>query len=287
MEGDYRVKMNRRDVISAALHRDDDESCILMGILNITPDSFHAASRQTSHEKAIESGLRMWSQGATWLDVGGESTRPNADFVSQQVELDRVIPVVIGLRQANPDGLISIDTRRPEVARQAIAAGADMVNDVSGLRDPEMVNVVLESGCAVCIMHMQGEPNNMQSNPTYQNCSQEVSDNLKEIANALVMAGHPAQLICLDPGIGFGKTLQHNVELLQQHELFRGINNYSILWGVSRKSMISQLTGKTKTDDRLSGTLAVAAFANEEGIDILRVHDIEEHVDLLNVLNIL
>jgi dihydropteroate synthase len=110
---------------------------------------------------------------------------------------------------------------------------------------------------------------------------------LKEIANALVMAGHPAQLICLDPGIGFGKTLQHNVELLQQHELFRGTNNYSILWGVSRKSMISQLTGKTKTDDRLSGTLAVAAFANEEGIDILRVHDVEEHVDLLKVLNTL
>ncbi len=162
-----------------------------------------------------------------------------------------------------------------------------MVNDVSGLRDSEMVKVVLDSGCAVCIMHMQGEPNNMQSNPTYQNCSQEVSENLKEIANALVMAGHPAQLICLDPGIGFGKTLQHNVELLQQHELFRGVKNYSILWGVSRKSLISQLTGKTKTDDRLSGTLAIAAFGHDEGIDILRVHDVEEHIDLLNVLNTL
>ena len=287
MEDDYRPKMNRREAIFAALQRTDEGSCILMGILNLTPDSFHAASRQESHEKAIVNGLNMWSQGATWVDIGGESTRPNADYVSQQDELDRVLPVIIGLRKANPDGLISIDTRRPEVARQAIEAGADMVNDVSGLRDPEMINVVLESGCAVCIMHMQGEPNNMQSNPTYQNCSQEVSDNLKETANALVMAGHPAQLICLDPGIGFGKTLQHNVELLQQHELFRGTNNYSILWGVSRKSMISQLTGKTKTDDRLSGTLAVAAFANEEGIDILRVHDVEEHVDMLKVLNTL
>ena len=287
MEGDSRPNSHRRDAIFAALRRNDEDSCIIMGILNITPDSFHAASRQASLESAIENGLRMWRQGATWVDVGGESTRPNADFVSQQEELDRVIPVIIGLRQANPDGLLSIDTRRPEVARRAIEAGVDMVNDVSGLRDSEMVKVVLDSGCAICIMHMQGEPNNMQSNPTYQNCSQEVSENLKEIANALVMAGHPEQLICLDPGIGFGKTLQHNVELLQQHELFRGVKNYSILWGVSRKSLISQLTGKTKTDDRLSGTLAIAAFAHDEGIDILRVHDVEEHIDLLNVLNTL
>jgi len=256
-----------------------------MGILNITPDSFHAASRQDSLDCAIENGLKMWKQGATWVDVGGESTRPNAETVSLQEELERVIPVINGLRQANQEGLISIDTRRAEVARQAIQAGADMINDVSGLRDSEMVEVVLDSGCAVCIMHMQGEPNNMQANPTYQNCSQEVSENLKEIANALVMAGHPEQLICLDPGIGFGKNLQHNVELLQNHEMFRGIKNYSILWGVSRKLMISQLTGKTNTDDRLPGTLAVAAFAHNEGIDILRVHDVEEHIDLLKVLN--
>jgi dihydropteroate synthase len=253
-----------------------------MGILNITPDSFHPASRQDNLDCAIENGLKMWKQGATWVDVGGESTRPNAEAVSLQEELDRVIPVINGLRQANQDGLISIDTRRAEVARQAIAAGADMINDVSGLRDSEMVDVVLDSGCAVCIMHMQGEPNNMQANPTYENCSQEVSENLKEIANALVMAGHPEQLICLDPGIGFGKTLHHNMELLQDHEMFRGINNYSILWGVS---IISQLTGKTNTDDRLSGTLAIAAFAHNEGIDILRVHDVEEHIDLLKVLN--
>jgi len=285
MEGASRPNYNRREVISAALCRKDEDSCIIMGILNITPDSFHAASRQASLESAIENGLRMWQQGATWVDVGGESTRPNADFVSQQEELERVIPVIIGLRQANQDGLLSIDTRRPEVARQAIEAGADMINDVSGLRDSEMIKVVLDTGCAICIMHMQGEPNNMQSNPTYQNCSQEVSDNLKETANALVLAGHPAQLICLDPGIGFGKTLQHNVELLQQHEMFRSTNNYSILWGVSRKSMIAQLTGKANTDERLTGTLAVAAFAHNEGIDILRVHDVEEHVDLLNVLN--
>lgn len=256
-----------------------------MGILNITPDSFHAASRQASVDVAIENGLKMWRQGATWVDVGGESTRPNADPVSIEEELKRVIPVISGLRKANPQGLISIDTRRPEVARQALQAGADMVNDVSGLSDPEMITVVVESGCAVCIMHMQGQPSTMQVNPTYENCSQEVSDNLKEIANALVLAGHPPQLICLDPGIGFGKTLQHNVELLQQHEKMRGTNNYPLLWGVSRKSMISQLTGKTNTDDRLSGTLAVAAFAHNEGIDLLRVHDVEQHIDLLKVLN--
>ncbi len=190
MRRDSRPNDSRREGVSAALRRNDEDSCIIMGILNITPDSFHAASRQDSLDSAIENGLRMWKQGATWVDVGGESTRPNAETVSLQEELDRVIPVISGLRQANPDGLISIDTRRPEVARQAIQAGADMINDVSGLRDPEMIEVVLNSGCAICIMHMQGEPSNMQANPNYQNCSQEVSENLKEIANALIMAGH-------------------------------------------------------------------------------------------------
>lgn len=258
-----------------------------MGILNITPDSFHQPSRKEGAKEAIEAGLAMWAEGAQWVDVGGESTRPGAEPVNQEEELKRVIPVIQGLRLANPDGLISVDTRRPTVARAALVAGADLVNDVSGLRDPEMVEVVLEAQCGVCIMHMQGTPGSMQDLPTYTHCAQEVSEQLLETAMALKTAGHPPELIVLDPGIGFGKSLDHNIELLQNHDLFRGLEGYSLLWGVSRKSMIGALIGRNSAKDRLAGTLGVAAVAHYEGIDLLRVHDVAEHVDMLKVLDAL
>ena len=149
-----------------------------------------------------------------------------------------------------------------------------------------MVNVVLESGCGVCIMHMQGTPQTMQKKPEYQDCALEVSTQLLETARALVAAGHPPECIALDPGIGFGKTLEHNLELLQRHELLRGDEGFAILWGVSRKSIVGQLTGHSDPADRLSGTLALAAFAFHEGIDIVRVHDVQEHIDLFKVLNV-
>jgi len=272
---------------SAALHRDETESCLVMGILNVTPDSFHEESRKTTLDSAVKSGLQMWNQGATWVDVGGESTRPNANPVSVEEELERVIPVIKALRTANSEGLISIDTRRPQVAQAALDAGADLINDVSGLRDPEMVKIVLDSGCGVCIMHMQGTPQTMQSKPTYEDCAKEVSTQLLETARALVAAGHPPECIVLDPGIGFGKTFEHNLELLQRHELFRGIEGFAVLWGVSRKSIIGQLTGHSSPSKRLSGTLAVASLAHFEHIDVVRVHDVEEHMDVFKVLNAL
>lgn len=276
-----------RDRILSGLHRGEDESCHLMGIINVTPDSFHAQSRQQTVKSAVETGMEMWLQGATWLDIGGESTRPGAAEVPVDEELRRVIPVIQRLRKQNPTGLISIDTRRPEVARASIEAGADLVNDVSGLRDPQMIEVILEKKCGVCIMHMQGEPGTMQHNPHYQDCGKEVSEQLLETARGLIAAGHPPELIAVDPGIGFGKSFDHNLELLQRHELFRGLEGFALLWGVSRKSMIGSITGKKLPEQRLSGTLGVAAFAHFEGVDILRVHDIDEHSDLLKTLQTL
>ena len=267
------------DDLRPFLRRRPDGRCRLMGILNVTPDSFHAASR-VDVEGAIERGLEMWSAGADWVDVGGESTRPGATPVDSVEEAAQVVPVIQALRQANPDGLISIDTRRSDVAAAALDAGANMVNDVSGLRDPAMEALVIERGCAVCIMHMQGEPGNMQQNPTYDDVVSEVYESLISTANKLVSKGHDSAMICLDPGIGFGKNLTHNLELLHS----RSNSDYSILWGVSRKSMFNQLLGREETDDRLAGTLGVAAHAMLEGVDILRVHDVEAHNDLLTTL---
>tara|TARA_B100000767_G_C19764447_1_gene536793 strand:- start:1502 stop:2368 length:867 start_codon:yes stop_codon:yes gene_type:complete len=285
MGGDFAPSSLHRKRISEGLHRNETDACHVMGILNITPDSFHEQSRKTSVESAVQDGIKMWELGATWIDVGGESTRPNADPVSIEEELNRVIPVIEALRRIDSKGLISIDTRRPQVAQAALDAGADLVNDVSGLRDPEMVRVILESGCGVCIMHMQGTPQTMQKQPIYADCAKEVSSQLLETARGLVAAGHPPECIALDPGIGFGKALEHNLELLQRHELFRGSEGFAVLWGVSRKSLIGQLTGHADPADRLSGTLALGAYAFFEGIDLVRVHDVQEHIDLFNVLN--
>ena len=267
------------DDLRPFLRRRPDGRCRLMGILNVTPDSFHAASR-VDLDSAIERGLKMWSAGADWVDIGGESTRPGATPVDSVEETDRVVPVIQALRQANPDGLISIDTRRFDVAEAALDAGANMVNDVSGLRDSAMRELVVERGCAVCIMHMQGAPGNMQQNPTYEDVFGEVYGSLISTAEGLIERGHNPALICLDPGIGFGKNLNHNLELLHS----RSDSNYSIMWGVSRKSMFNQLLGRERTEDRLAGTLGVAAHAMLEGVDILRVHDVEAHNDLLTTM---
>ena len=267
------------DDLRPFLRRRPDGRCRLMGILNVTPDSFHAASR-VDLDSAIERGLKMWSAGADWVDIGGESTRPGATPVESVEETARVVPVIQALRQANPDGLISIDTRRFDVAEAALDAGANMVNDVSGLRDSAMRELVVERGCAVCIMHMQGAPGNMQQNPTYEDVFGEVYGSLISTAEGLIERGHNQALICLDPGIGFGKNLNHNLELLHS----RSDSNYSIMWGVSRKSMFNQLLGRERTEDRLAGTLGVAAHAMLEGVDILRVHDVEAHNDLLTTM---
>ncbi len=257
----------------------------IMGILNVTPDSFHASSRQENGNEAISNGLSMIDEGATILDIGGESTRPGSDEVSIEEELKRVLPVITGLREASKTVPLSIDTRNHEVARKALDAGATIINDVSGLRDEKMVELVLDRKVPVCIMHMLGEPKTMQKSPSYRDVVREVSSELLTTAQQLVDAGHSPDHICLDPGIGFGKTLQHNIDLLKGWESFRGEYEFPILWGVSRKSMIGQLTGHSSTDDRLYGTLGVAAFAQKVGIDWLRVHDVQAHNDLFQVMN--
>ncbi|HIB42329.1 MAG: dihydropteroate synthase [Methanobacteriota archaeon] len=262
----------------------DDGRPRLMGIVNVTSDSFHAASRVASLEAAVTAALDMWDAGADWIDIGGESTRPGAQPVLASEEISRVVPVIEALRNKRPKGLISIDTRHPIVAAEALASGANMVNDVSGLRDPEMFNLVLESKCAVCIMHMLGQPGNMQTEPVYNDVVNEVSENLLSTARRLITNGHSQELITLDPGIGFGKTLEQNLSLLEKSQPLRGDEGFSVLWGVSRKTVFRDLLSRELTDERLAGTLGVAAHAMNEGVDILRVHDVEEHHDLLTVL---
>lgn len=255
----------------------------IMGIINATDDSFFEGSRVNSSE-AVERALAMWDAGATWVDIGGESTRPGAEPVPLEVELNRVVPVIETLRNQRPTALISVDTRHPEVAKQALLAGADMVNDVSGLRNPAMVDLVVSEGCAVCIMHMQGEPGTMQNEPHYEDCVEEVSASLEAMRQRLIERGHPAELILLDPGIGFGKTQAHNLELLNAGRTIASSGDTPVLWGVSRKSIVGHLTGRERAEDRLSGTLGLAAVAQRLGVDVLRVHDVEAHIDLFNAL---
>ena len=259
----------------------------LMGILNITPDSFHGPSRQHSIEEGLENGLAMIAEGAGIIDIGGESTRPGSQPVSIEQELSRVLPIIKALRNAHPSIPLSIDTRNHEVAREALDAGATIINDVSGLRSQGMMDLVLDRNVPVCIMHMLGEPKTMQTNPSYRDAVKEISSELLTTAQQLVDAGHEPSRICLDPGIGFGKTLDHNIELLKGWNSLRGVHDFPILWGVSRKSMIGQLTGHSASEDRLFGTLGVAAYAHDVGIDWLRVHDVQAHSDLLNVLRAL
>ena len=282
MASDFGLTQERRGLVARALSSDGTPH--IMGIVNATDDSFFAGSRSTG-EAAIQRGLAMWKAGATWVDVGGESTRPGAQSVSVEAELLRVLPVIEGLRRAKPNGLISIDTRHAVVAEAAIEAGADMVNDVSGLRDPAMVEVVVRAGCGVCIMHMQGEPGTMQRNPTYSDVVEEVGVLLESKKHELIERGHPEALICVDPGIGFGKTQEHNIALLQAG---RGLlhSDGPLLWGVSRKSVVGHLTGQSDPAERLPGTLGLAAVAHRLGIDLVRVHDVSEHADLFAALQI-
>jgi len=263
-----------RGVNMAVLEGSGKSRPLVMGIINATPDSFHKSSR----EGGVERAMQMIAEGADWIDIGGESTRPGANPISIDEELSRVIPLV---SEISKHCKVSIDTRNHEVASKALEAGASMINDVSGLRDPAMFELVIDSGCEVCIMHMLGEPGNMQKDPKYEDVNHEVNHYLISKARELVERGHSIDKIHLDPGIGFGKTLEHNIQLLQSSENLRP---YSILWGVSRKSMIGQICNQPETENRLAGSLAVAAKGFYEGIDIIRVHDVREHSDLFAVL---
>lgn len=252
----------------------------VMGILNCTPDSFSGDGLGDNSDLARRRGRRMFAQGADVVDVGGESTRPGALPVPADEEMRRVIPVVRGLSGHRP-GRVSVDTMKAQVAEAALEAGATVVNDVSGLRDPSMIEVVAEHDAAVIIMHMKGTPRTMQKRPRYKDVVEDISEFLKARIARAEAGGIDPRKIMVDPGIGFGKTLVHNLELIGRLGELKGLGK-PIVIGVSRKSFIGKLTGEP-ADDRLEGSLAAAVLAVREGASMVRVHDVGETVRALRV----
>lgn len=258
-------------------------SPVVMGILNTTPDSFSDGGRFTHVDVAVQHGLQMRDDGARIIDVGGESTRPGAPQVSLDDELARVIPVIEALRAADPEVVISIDTSKTVVMAEAIAAGADFINDVRALQEPGALQLAAKLQVPVCLMHMQGQPKTMQVSPHYNDVSQDVLAWLGKRASECEAAGiHPQQII-LDPGFGFGKTLEQNYQLLQQFHCFVD-SGYAVLAGMSRKSMIGNLLARDASQ-RLAGSLACATIAAMQGAHIIRVHDVKETVDALKIVS--
>lgn len=253
----------------------------IMGVLNVTPDSFSDGGKFNNTDRAMNTALRMENQGAGIIDIGGESTRPGAQAVSVEDELARVIPVIESIRQKS-DIPISIDTSKPEVMSAAINAGASMINDVNALRAKGAIQVAAEAQVPVCIMHMQGNPRSMQTNPSYDDVTNDVIDFLLGRADECVSAGINEREIALDPGFGFGKTVQHNYALFASLPRLLKLG-YPVLVGVSRKSMIGAVTDKS-TEQRLAGSIAAATIAAEMGAHIIRVHDVDETVDAVKVV---
>ncbi len=253
-----------------------------MGILNVTPDSFSDGGRYFRPEDAIRRGLELADQGADLIDVGGESTRPKADAVPADEEWRRVAPVLEALA-CKADVPLSIDTRKPEVAEKAIGAGAAIVNDVSGLRDPRMLPLLVRSRVGVVIMHMQGEPATMQDRPTYADVVGEVAAFLDVRAREAVAAGMPTESIALDPGIGFGKRLEHNVALLRHLGPLVDLG-HPVVVGVSRKSFLGKLDAG-EAGERLAGGIAAAALAAAHGAHVIRAHDVLDTVRAMRVVD--
>ena len=255
----------------------------VMGIVNVTPDSFSDGGLHDAAGAAVAHGLRLVEQGADWLDIGGESTRPGAEPVSEAAEIARVVPVIEALRTRWP-GPISIDTLKPAVARAAVAAGATMWNDVTALRgSPDAPAIAAELGCDVVLMHMQGEPRTMQADPRYDDVVAEVADWLVARAEAALAAGVARERLWLDPGIGFGKTVAHNLALTACLDRLVG-TGFPVLYGASRKRTIQTIDpSATDPTDRLGGSLALALEAARRGAGIVRVHDVRETVQALEL----
>ena len=251
-----------------------------MAVVNVTPDSFSDGGVHLQPAAAIAAGWRSLDEGAAIVDVGGESTRPGSSGVSADEELRRVVPVLEGLHGAP----LSIDTAKAAVARRALELGAEMVNDVTALQaDPELAEVVAESGAYLCLMHMQGEPRTMQANPTYGDVASEVTAFLGDRLAFAVAAGISEERICLDPGIGFGKTVAHNFELVRRLDVLASLGR-PVLIGFSRKSSLGRILGdSTATTGPLSASIAAAVAAYERGAAIIRAHDVREHVEALTV----
>ena len=254
---------------------------LVMGIINVTPDSFSDGGHFDSPERALGHALALVEQGADILDVGGESTRPGAEPVSAQQEMDRIVPVIERI-VAETDTPISIDTVKAEVMREALSVGAGMINDVKGLRGEGVIEVAAGTAVPVCIMHMQGEPRTMQKNPEYHDVVEDIKSFFEERLAACEAAGVDVDRVVLDPGFGFGKRLEHNLALLRRFEEFK-VSGWPVLAGISRKSMLGQITGRERADERVAASISAALLVAQKGAAILRVHDVAETVDALKV----
>jgi len=258
---------------------------VVMGVLNVTPDSFSDGGQWLDADAAVAHAEAMIAEGAEIIDIGGESTRPGAESVPEAEEMRRVIPVIerlVRLRGHGERFVISVDTMKPSVARRGMAAGAAIINDVGGLRDPEMLAVVKESGAGVVIMHMQGEPRTMQHAPHYNDVVREVRDFFCNSLARCIDSGVPAPRIAFDPGIGFGKTVEHNLALLR-HLPELAVASCPIVMGVSRKSFLGKVLGSANMADRMWPTVALTSYARERGAQVFRVHDVKPNVEALRM----
>ena len=260
-----------------------DGKCHLMGILNVTPDSFYDGGWHFDSESTQKRIKEMIVEGVEIIDIGGESTRPGSKPVSIEDELERVIPAIEFIKSTS-DIPISIDTQKAEVAKKAVEAGACVVNDVGGLRNEDMISMIAELQIPVIIMHMQGTPENMQKNPQYGDVVEDIKEWLKERINAAEMAGIKRSNIIVDPGIGFGKNLKHNLEILGRLNEFNGMAG-GVLLGASRKSFIGMMTDEDS--DRLTGSLSAAMIGATAGVDLVRVHDVKETRKAIETINLL
>ncbi|MDR9364464.1 MAG: dihydropteroate synthase [Balneolaceae bacterium] len=257
------------------------EQPVVMGILNVTPDSFSDGGRYNSVQRAVDAVGKMAEEGAAIIDIGGESTRPGADPVSESEEINRVIPVLEQVLEAFPKTFFSIDTTKYKVAEKSLELGAHIINDVSGLqKEPRLADLCATYQAGYVLMHSQGDPQTMQKNPQYQNVTEDIYSFMENGIEQLKRAG--VSSIMVDPGIGFGKTLQHNLKLIKELKKFITLG-YPLLVGASRKSMIGSLLDGRPADERLAGTLAVHYHCLLQGAKILRVHDVQEAVDSVKI----
>jgi dihydropteroate synthase len=256
---------------------------LVMGIVNVTPDSFSDGGSYSNVDDAVKHATQMVADGADLLDVGGESTRPGSEVVPPDEEIRRVVPVIHRIAEDHPDVPVSVDTRKSDVARAALDAGATIVNDISAGGDPAMFGVVAGTGAGMILMHMKGEPKTMQDAPTYYDVVAEVRGFLGERIEAALAAGIGLERLCVDPGIGFGKTVEHNLAILHDIRSFHHLR-VPVLVGPSRKRFIGTLTG-TEVDDRIEGTAGVVAWCAAEEVDIVRVHDVKEMTRVVRVVD--
>ncbi len=255
---------------------------VLMGVLNVTPDSFSDGGEFLDPDKAVVQAVSLLDEGALIVDIGGESTRPGSEPVSPDEELRRVMPVLRGLLAVRPEAVVSIDTYRASTAEAALDAGAHIVNDVTALRDPRMAGVVAERGCSIVLMHMRGEPKSMQQGPCYEDVVREVRDFLARRTERALQAGVEEENIIIDPGIGFGKTLEHNLTLLNRIGALVELG-FPVLVGASRKSFLGKIVDSGSPKERLFGTVATNVIAYEQGVSLFRVHDVRANREALAI----